>query len=95
MSEKQLYVGDIWKPRFTITDPITGLPATPTTVNIDFQDGKGKVETRAGIKVGEGVYSASEPLTSEGTWHATIRTTGEYQGVETISRRVLAAPILP
>lgn len=92
MTEKQLYVGDKWKPIFLITDPETGAAVDPTDLKADFQDPSGKVTTATCTRLSTGRWRAEQKLTLSGTWHCTPRATGEYEGVETIERSVKKAP---
>jgi hypothetical protein len=86
------YVGDLWTVTAAITNPKTGAKVEPDTVVVTFTDPTGATSTPAVTKDAVGEDHATVELTKPGTWHATVSTTGEYKGVETISISVKKAP---
>lgn len=76
------YVGDIWKPEDTITDPKTKANVDPTTVTARATSPAGVVTEPATTKLEVGVYTCQISLTEAGKWHVVFTGTGSYQGAK-------------
>jgi hypothetical protein len=94
--EKQLYVGDVWEIDNEAEATRTKAATDPDGLHVNVIRGDGSSMTVTPTKTATGIYYVVIPLTVPGTWHATwVANEGEHQGVETISTRVLIAPLTP
>lgn len=76
------YVGDIWKPEDTITDPKTKAKVDPTTVTAQATAPSGATSAPSVSKLEVGVYICSISLTEAGKWKVVFTGTGTYQGAK-------------
>lgn len=83
------YVGDVWEPEDTITDPRTKAKVDPDLVIVTVTAPGLAISTPAVTRVEAGVYTARIPLTEPGKWKVAFVSTGAYKGATRESITVL------
>jgi hypothetical protein len=79
------HVGDVWKPKATITNPESATPETPVepgSVAFVFESPKGVKSTGTPTKVEVGVWRSEQELTERGEWKVSVTTTAPYKASE-------------
>lgn len=78
-------VGTVWEPLVEVKNGKTAELGKPGTITFIVTKPNGKTETIKPSAVSTGVYEPQVKLTEPGEWWLTVETTGNLEGLESVS----------